>query len=368
MEDRDRARVYQRWQFRLGALGFAITVAYLAAWLATGASVSLRDAIARLTPRWWLELPLALLALGAGHRLLTLPLRFVSGFWLPRRFGLLHQPLRHWLLDVLKAGLIGAALGTAGALIVYGLLRATTWWWLWAALVFLGGYVFLAVLAPVALVPLFYRLTPLAAPDLSARLVALARRAGVPVLGVWVADQSRKSRTANAAVVGLGRTRRILLFDTLLTFPSEEVESVLAHELAHHVHGDVRRGLLVQAALTLATFWVGDHALVMGTRALGLDGPADLAGLPLFGLILMTLGVIALPIANGWSRHVERRADEFALRLTADPAAFVGAMQRLAALNLAEDEPHPAKEFFFYSHPSVGRRVRTARAYLRHAG
>jgi STE24 endopeptidase len=194
----------------------------------------------------------------------------------------------------------------------------------------------------------------------------VAARAGVPVVGIWVADHSRKSRTANAAVVGLGRTRRILLFDSLLSaFTPEEIETVVAHELGHQVHRDIPRGLLVQAALTLVTFWVAHHALIAGTGALGLLGPADPAALPLFGLVLTGVGLVALPIANGWSRHVERQADAFALRLTGDAASFIGAMQRLGTLNLAETDPHPVKEFFLYSHPSIGRRVKTASALLR---
>jgi STE24 endopeptidase len=182
---------------------------------------------------------------------------------------------------------------------------------------------------------------------------------------VWVTDQSTKSRTANAAVVGLRDTRRILLFDTLIgQFTADEVEVVLAHELAHQVHGDVGRGLLLQGALTLVTFWIADQWLRAGAAWLGLAGPADIAGLPLFGLVLSGVGLLALPLANGWSRHVERQADDFALRTAANPPAFIGAMERLAALNLAEREPHPLKEFLLYSHPPVGSRIARARAFL----
>jgi STE24 endopeptidase len=199
---------------------------------------------------------------------------------------------------------------------------------------------------------------------LKTRLHALADRVGVPVTGIWVVDQSRKSRTANAAVTGLARTRRILLFDTLLSeFAPDEIEAVVAHELAHQRHGDVRRGLLVQAALTLVTFWVADRALHQGARLLALDGPADPAGLPFFGLVLLVVGLIALPTANAWSRRVERRADRFALEAIPDRGAFVGAMERLAGLNLAERHPHPLEEFFFYSHPSIGRRIAQARQF-----
>ncbi len=362
---KDRARAYHRWQFRLSMIGVFLGAAYLVVWLASGASVALRNALGDLTSRWWLELPLALLVLGAGHRILTLPLLWLGGFLLPRRFGLLHQPLGSWLLDVAKAGLIATALGVVAAEIVYGLLRATPWWWAWAALTFLAGYALLAFAVPVWLVPLFYRLTPLENRAMSDRLLRLAARVGVPALGVWVADQSRRSRTANAAVVGLGRTRRILLFDTLLReFTPDEVETVLAHELAHQVHSDVGRGLLVQAALTLVTFWAADQVLRVGAGLLGFDGPADVAGLPLFGLVVLGVGIVLHPVGNAWSRRVERQADDFALRSAENPSAFIGAMEHLAALNLAEPDPHPVKEFLLYSHPSINRRVARARAFL----
>jgi STE24 endopeptidase len=244
-------------------------------------------------------------------------------------------------------------------------MRLTPWWWLGGAAVFLGGYALLALVAPIWLVPLFYRLTPLPDGELKTRLLALAGRVGVPVTGIWVVDQSRKSRTANAAVTGLGRTRRILLFDTLLNeFTPDEVEAVVAHELAHQLHGDIRRGLLVQGALTLVTFWVADGALRLGARMLGLEGPAEIAGLPLFGLVLLVVSLGALPVANGWSRHVERQADRFALETIPDPGAFIGAMARLATLNLAELDPHRLEEFFFYSHPAIGRRIAYARQFL----
>ncbi len=364
-EDGARARVYHRRQLALSLLGLALAVAYLLVLIETRAALRLTDHVARWTSSWWIELGIVLLALAGGYRLVTLPLAWLGGFWLPRRFGLLHQPFRRWLWDAAKAAAIGGILGLLAAEIVYGLLRLTPWWWLWGAAVFLAGYALLALVAPIWLAPLFYRLTPLPDGELQTRLLALAGRVGVPVTGVWVVDQSRKSRTANAAVTGLGRTRRILLFDTLLDeFTPEEIEAVLAHELAHQLHGDIRRGLLVQGTLTLVTFWIADGALRVGARWLGLDGPADIAGLPLFGLVLVAVSLAALPVANGWSRHVERRADRFALETIADPRAFIGSMERLATLNLAERDPHRLEEFFLYSHPSIGRRIAHARQFL----
>ena len=360
--DATRARRYHRLRFALGLLGLLLAIAYLTTLLWTGASVGLAAAAAAWTSRPWLQLILVLGAVALGWRLLTLPLTWLGGYWLPRRYGLLHQPFSRWLWDGAKAAAIGGALSLAGAELAYSLLRLTPWWWLLSAVAFFGVTVLLTLVAPVWLLPLFYRLEPLAEGPMRARLVALAARAGVPVLGVWVGDQSRKSRTANAAVTGLGRTRRIILFDTLLSeFTEDEVEAVLAHELAHHAHADMWRGLAAHGALTVATFWVADRLLTAGAARLGLAGPADLGGAPLVGLIFLGAGLVALPLTNGWSRRLERQADDFAVRVLGRPDAFIAAMERLARLNLAERSPHPLKETLLYSHPAIDRRIARAR-------
>jgi STE24 endopeptidase len=364
----DQAKTYHRWQFWLGLARLALTVALLAAFLFSDATLAFR----RLTegaghPRW-LQVAELFLALSAALRLAAAPLTWLAGYRLPRRFGLLHQPLWRWAFEHLKAVALSGLLTFLGAEVIYALLGVTAWWWLWGAAAFFAGEALLAMVVPLWIVPLFYRLTPLSDAGLRERLLALAARVGVPVVGVWVVDQSRRSRTANAALTGLGRTRRILLFDTLLDgFIPDQVEAILAHELAHQVHGDVRRALLVQGALTLATFWVADRLLRIGSAWASLDGPADPAGLPLFALILIGLGLMALPLANGYSRQVERRADDFALSVTRNPKAFIDAMERLAELNLAERRPHAMKEFFLFSHPSIERRIARARRFAREA-
>ena len=363
MADSPEARTYHRWQFRIGALRLMISTAALVALLLTGLSIRLRDLLESWTPHWWVAVPMAILLIGLGLQLVTLPLSLIGGFWLPRRYGLHHQTLARWSLDRVKAGLVGVLLLCIAALIVYGLLRSSPWWWLWAAGALFIGQVLLTFVTPIWLVPLFYSLTPLAEGDLRARLLRLAERAGVPAIGVWIADQSRRSRTANAAVVGLGHTRRIILFDTLVhDFQPDEIEAVLAHELGHHAAGDIWRGLGVQAVLTVILMWIADRVLVAGAGVLGLSGPADVAGLPLLGLVTMVVSLLALPLVNGWSRHIETRADDFALELTRNPTPFIGAMERLADVNLAERKPHVLKELILYSHPSIDRRVARARA------
>jgi len=362
-EEERRARRYHRIQLLLGALGIALGAGYLAAVLASGAAREVGAAAGRLSSALVWRVAVVAVVLGAAERILALPLAWVRGWWLPRRYGLLHQPFPAWLRDWLKAALIGGVMGLAAVEVIYLLAAATPLWWLAAAGALVALEVLVAFVFPVWLLPLFYRLAPLGDGELRARLLDLTRRAGVAVVGVWVADQSRKSRTANAAVTGLGRTRRIVLFDTLVDrFEPREVEAVLAHELGHHVRHDLWRGLAVQAALTVLGLWAADRLLGLGTALWGLAGPADPAGLPWLALVLLGVGLATAPVANGLSRRVERRADDYALGLTGDPDGFVGAMERLASLNLAERRPHPLEEFLLYSHPSIERRIRRARA------
>ncbi|MGH7308521.1 MAG: M48 family metallopeptidase [Candidatus Rokuibacteriota bacterium] len=359
----ESAARYHRLRLVLGALELALTVLYLVAVLVSGVGPALSVLAGRLAEARWWQVAVVAVVLGLGHRLLTLPLGWIRGYWLPRRYGLLHQPLRGWLADGLKAALIGGGLALGAVQVLYALIAATPLWWLLAAGVFAAVQIALAVIFPIWLLPLFYRLTPLVDVELHGRLLALAARAGVPVVGVWIADQSRKSRTANAALAGLGRTRRIILFDTLPgEFTADEVEAVLAHELAHHVHRDTWRALGLQAGLTVVTLGVVDRLLGVAVTAGGLEGPADPGGLPWLAAILLGLGLLVTPLANGFSRWVERQADDFALALTGDARAFVAAMERLAALNLAERRPHPLKEMLLHSHPSIDRRIARALA------
>jgi STE24 endopeptidase len=357
---------YHRLQLWLGLLALGLSIAYLLAVLLTGAGHAAARWASDVTTAGAGRVALVALLLGAGHGALGAPLALIRGYWLPRRFGLLHQPLGSWLGDRLKAMLLGGALGLGAVVIAYALIDLTPLWWLVAAVLFVAVQVVLMVILPIWIAPLFYRLTPLADEALRERLLALAQRAGVDAVGVLVADQSRKSRTANAAVVGLGRTRRIVLFDTLLAeFSPAEIESVLAHELAHHVHGDVRRGLVVQGALMLLTLWTAARALDVGVVRFDLAGAADPAGLPWLMLVMTVLGLIALPLGNGFSRWIERQADDFSVATTGDAGAFIGAMERLAGLNLAERRPSRLKEIVLYSHPAVDRRIERARAAAR---
>jgi len=364
----NESKTYHRWQLRLGLLGFALSAAYLIVVVAfdLGAIV---DHWARSlgNPLPW-RVAVVAAAIVVGQTVLGFPLGWLRAFWLPTRYGLLHQSFGAWLVDRGKAALIGGVLGLLAVEIVYTLMATTPRWWLVAAGALVALEISVAFVFPVWLMPLFYRLTPLADETLRRRLLDLATRAGIAVIGVGVADHSRKSRTANAALAGLGRTRRVILFDTLVArFAAPEIGAVLAHELGHHAHRDVWRMLGVQAGLTVLALWLGDVLLRVGVAWWGWQAIWDPAGLPWLALVIATLGVVTAPLVNGFSRHVERQADDFALDVTGDAAGFIGAMERLADLNLAERRPHRLKELLLYSHPSIDRRISRAEALRRPA-
>jgi len=353
---------YHRLQLALSVLALVLGAGWLLAMTLTAVARLVAELAMTVTDRLWWAVLVVSAATSIGHTVLTAPLTIARSYWLPRRYGLLHQRLAAWAFDRLKAAALGGLVGLIVIEVIYAVMARTPAWWIFAAAFVATVSLLGAVVFPVWIVPLFYTLTPLRDAALAERLEKLARRAGVPVLGVWLVDQSRKSRTLNAAVAGFGRTRRIILFDTLLErLGPDEVESVLAHELGHHAHHDMWRMVVIQTALGFATFWVADQLLRATAGPIGLRNLADPAGVPWFALVIGALGLVGIPLVNWHSRAVERRADDFALSVTGDAGAFISAMERLAEQNLAERHPPRWKETLLSSHPSVDRRIGRAR-------
>ncbi len=366
-ERQKQAKVYARISRRLLLVDLAFSGIYTLAWLALGWSGMLKAQLLRLTGNDWLLVAGYALVFGAAYFVINLPLGYYEGFLLPHRFGMSNQTRRGWVVDQAKSLLVGGVLGGLALEIVYGVLRASPdWWWLWAAGIMLLLNVVMANLAPVLLMPLFYKFSPLGEEyaDLSSRLLALAEQAHTRVSGVFQFDMSRRTKAANAALTGLGNTRRIILGDTLLKeFTPDEIETVLAHELGHHVHRDIPAGLVLETLITLVGFFLAGLGLRWGTAALGLQGPADIAAFPLFILVMGVYGLVTMPLGNGFSRWRERRADEYALAATRKPAAFASAMTRLANQNLADADPEAWEEWLLYSHPALSKRIALAEGW-----
>lgn len=361
----DKSARYHRLQRRASLIGAAATTVLLLVLLASGASEAIREAAAAaaggsgpLTVVGYVVLVVLL------NEAIHLPLAFHRGVTLERRYGLSTQSTGAWCLDHLKAFVLTIGFSVAGALVVWTLMRWSPeqWWWI-SALVFSVVLVGLAQLAPVVLLPLFFQFKPLERESLVRRLVALAQRAGAQVLGVFEWRISDRTRKANAALAGIGRTRRILLSDTLLAEHSDdEIEVILAHELAHHVYHDIWTSLTLESGRLLLGFYVAHRAMGAAGGWFGVAS-GDVAGLPIVVLALGTVSVALAPLANAFSRSHERRADRYALRMTRNAAAFSSAMKRLAAQNLAEERPSRLVEVLFYTHPPIAARIAAAQAW-----
>ena len=364
MANEDKATRYHRLQRRSSLSGTAAVAALLLVLAVTGASAAIRDFVTRFTAGAFLPTVAGyVVVLFLLNELLQLPFAYYQGIVLERRYGLSTETRRHWWLNHLKAALVGLLFGAAAAVLVLTLIRwSADWWWAVAAVAFAFILVGVAQLAPVLLLPLFYDFTPLERPELSARLVALAERAGARVVGVFEWRLSDRTRKANAALAGIGKTRRILLSDTLLAGHSDdEIEVILAHELAHHVHRDIWSAIALETLLIGAGFFIADWALAAFATWFGLTGKGDVAALPILLLAASAVSVVFLPVANALSRSHERRADRYALAMTRNAEAFVTAMKRLSAQNLAEEQPSPFVEWFLHSHPSTQSRIDAAR-------
>ena len=361
----DKSARYHRLRRRLSIASLAWSALLLAVLLVTGASASIRNAAGALTASPALALVLYLLVLALLHEPVSFAFDFYSGYVLEHRYGLSRQSAASWLRDHLKGLALGGVLVLGAASLVYLTMRLWPgWWWLASGLVFAALLVCLANLAPVLLLPLFFRFEPLDRPALSERLHSLADRAGARVMGVYRWHLGEKTSKANAALTGIGSTRRILLADTMLDqYSDDEIEVVLAHELAHHVHGDIWTGIVVEMLLMLAGFFVADVVLRTAGPFVSLQGLADPAGVPLLLLAAGAVSVLLLPAMLALSRGHERRADRFALDLTSNPGAFTSAMKRLGAQNLAENEPSALVQWLFYSHPPLSQRLAAAAAW-----
>jgi STE24 endopeptidase len=368
----DKASRYHRLKRRAGVLSLAWSAALLGGLLWTGFSLVIREAAdaaaaALSTGRWHAAVVVVMYAAGLTvvHEIGSLPIAFYDGFVLERRYGLSNERIGGWLRDQGKSLAVGLVLGTSAASLIYFFIRRSPEnWWLPAGAMFALLIVGLTNLAPVLLLPLFYRVRPLGRDALRSRLMGLAERAGARVLGAYEWGLGEKTKKANAALAGLGRTRRILVSDTMLAeYSDDEIEIVLAHELAHHVHGDIWKGLAFESALVVSGFFAAARVLDAGVGAHGLRDAADPAGLPLLLLAAGAVSLVMLPAAHAMSRAYERSADRFALELTGNPGAFISAMRRLAAQNLAEEQPSRVTQWLFYSHPPIRERIGAAQAF-----
>jgi STE24 endopeptidase len=367
-ERQKKAKEYARISRRLWLVNTSVSVIYTLAWLLFGWSMALRDWLigrGSLLMNPWILVPVFVFIFGAIYFVLDIPMSYYSGFILPHRYDQSTQTLKDWIMDQVKGMLIGGPIGLVLLELLYFALRATGGlWWLWAVGGLLVFNVLLSNLAPVLIMPIFNKFVPLGEEhkDLADRLLKLAERAHTKVKGVYKFDMSRRTKSANAALTGIGNTRRIVLGDTLIDeFTPDEIETVLAHELGHQVHRDILLLITFGTISTLVGFYLASLAMNWAVVFFGFTGVSDVAAFPALVLILGIYGFLTSPLDNAVSRWRERLADEYSLQTTGKKEAFASAFIRLANQNLGEVDPEKWVVFMFYSHPPLAERIAMAK-------
>jgi len=366
-DDSPEARRYNKIHRWLGIADFAVGSVFLVLLLITGWTDWLRDlALRRGFQNYTLGVFLYLFLLMLMSKVLGFGLDYY-GFQLERKFHLSTQRIRSWLWDEAKGFLVGLVLaGIVTELLYFMIRQSPQHWWIITWALFMGLFILMAQLAPVVLFPIFYKFEPLENEELRRRLVTLSEHAGTRVRGVYRWRLSEKSKKANAALTGLGATRRIILADTLLdNYAPEEIEAVLAHELGHHVHRHILKSIVVQAGTTLLGFWAANWVLHYAVDHRMFEELSDFANLPLLALTATLLSLVLMPALNAYSRFNERQADRYAFESIASVEPFISSMNKLAQQNLAERTPSKLVEVLFHSHPAISKRVAAAEAWGR---
>lgn len=352
-EKRRKAKAYTRVKIISGLVnGFLVPLTFLLAFFFSGASFLAAGAVGFLPLFVFLVLTLL--------NIVTFPLSFYSGYFYERKYGLSAYTLKGWFADYLKGLLIGYVMGVILLTLVYSFL-GVAWWWVYAGILYFFVGVFLSTIWPALILPFFYKLSPFKDKALEKRLREMLTSAGVKNVGkIMVAKESEKSTKANALFAGMGKTKRMVLFDTLLdNFTRDEVETVIGHEMGHYVNKDIWRDVILSTVVLFPIFYIVHLTLLSA----GVSPLNALAGLPLFLAAFNILELILMPFHNAYSRWRERAADWFGLEASKKPGAQISTEKRLADMALSDHRPHPLVEFLLYTHPAAEKRIRMVREW-----
>lgn len=356
---------YSNRKYSLHIVETVYALALICAFAVSGLSLRLTAALAGAGIPQFFMVGSYLLIAGLFFSALTLPFSFYGSFVLEHQFNLSRQSLGGWMADQAKAGAVGYVIGYIMIGVFYWTLaRFPSTWWLAVWLIWGFFSLVLAKLAPVIIIPLFFRSTKLSDEELRRRILALAGKMKVAVMDVFEIDLGKKTVKANAAFTGWGSTRRVLLADTLThAFTPDEIEVILAHEFAHYRLRHIWKLIAINSLVTLSAFYLiyatSEHVLA----AFHVRSLHDVASLPVVFIYFSLLGVLTQPVQAGLSRGMEREADRMALEITGAREAFISSMEKLSQQNLSDRDPHPLIKFYFFDHPPIDERIAMARAF-----
>jgi len=288
------------------------------------------------------------------------PLSYYSSFYLEHKFELSNQSFPAWIIENLKSTLLGGIIGLPLLLAFYYTLNqyGNLWWLPFAILIFLFSVV-LAKLVPIVILPLFYKISPIENIELKERIIQLSKNVNMKVENIFQFNMSKDTKKANAAFTGLGKTKKILLADTLLNeFNNDEIATVIAHELGHYKNKHIIKNLIIGTFSSFITLFLLAKFYNISLGWFSFSSITEIAALPILALWGMILGIVQTPLTNILSRKYEYEADEYAVKSIGKPNVFIDTLDKLTEQNLGDKEPHPFVEWFFHSHPSVKKRIR----------
>ena len=357
-----QAKAYSRVKLTLSLVGTALSFAITIAIVVSGFSLSVETFVQTYTSSPYLALLFFAAVLGSVNGVISFPLSFYSGFVLEHRYNLSNQKFYQWLWENLKALLVSIPIAVPLALLFYFFLREyESLWWLPVATAMFVVSIVLSKVAPIFIMPLFYKFTPLENEILKERIVLLCKNTRMTITGIFTFNLSKTTKKANAGFTGIGKSKRIILGDTLMEhFSNDEIETVFAHELGHYVHGHIWKNILVGTLGIYIGLFITSRLYLVSLGWFGFSSLDQLAALPLLVLWLGVYSLVMSPLSNVLSRKYEYEADRYAIEKTGNAAAFASTMKKLAEMNLADTAPHPVVEFLFYSHPSIEKRIRAA--------
>ena len=362
---KDKAKAYSREKHRLAIIGLISSPFILSLFIILGLPPYIRHASSLVSSNDYVNLLAFFVLMSLAYYIVRVPMAYYSDFALEHKFSLSNQTFKDWVKREVKKGIISFIISTPLIFSLYTFIKY--WplhWWLLAAILWFFVSILLAKFAPVFIVPLFYKYSPIKNKTLKDKLLKLASGAGFRVKDVYEINISRDTKKANAALEGIGKQKRIVLCDTLLeSFNEDEIESVMGHELGHHKLRHVMKLISSEGIFTFVTFFITNILFLGLHTASGYARLADFESLVLIYAIMCALVILALPLQNAFSRKLEKDADRFALETTGNNQAFISTMKKLAEQNLADTCPGKFYEIMLYNHPPISRRISFAESF-----
>ena len=355
----DNAKKYNNIKLAIGIGEGIISFILMLLFVWLGYSLKLENFLSHYISNAYLLFILFLFVIGIVGSILSFPISYYTGFYLEHKYNLSNQTFWKWILEGLKGLLLSLVIGIPILLIFYFMLNyfGTNWWLPFAIIMFLISVV-LSQIFPILIFPIFYKVTPIEDELLKSKITTLGERAGLKVENVYKFNMSKNTKKANAAFTGLGKTKRIILGDTLLDkYSIEEIESVIAHELGHYKKKHIIKNIIIGTASSFLTLFIIAMLYQNSLSWFGFESITQVSALPLLALWSMLVGIVQTPLGNLLSRKYEYEADEYAVIETKNPFAFKKTLEKLTDQNLGDKEPHPFVEWFFYSHPSIKNRI-----------